>query len=69
MRLDILKAMNVARRERRAGAIVTRLADGDQRFVAADDRRRRSARRAALEAALRMGKSGDGRGMRARTIF
>ena len=36
MRLDILKAMNSARAERRAGAIVTRLADGEQRFVGAE---------------------------------
>ena len=36
MRLEVLKAMNAARRERRAGAIVTRLSDGDQRFVAAE---------------------------------
>jgi xanthine dehydrogenase accessory factor len=36
MRLDILKAMNAARRDRRAGAVVTRLSDGDQRFVEAD---------------------------------
>ena len=35
MRLDILKAMNAARRERRAGVMVTRLADGEQRFVEA----------------------------------
>jgi xanthine dehydrogenase accessory factor len=57
MRLQVLKAMNAARRERRAGAVVTRLADGEQRFVEA-------AALAAdplsgeLEAALRMGKSG-----------
>ena len=36
MRLDVLKAMNAARRERRAGAVVTRLSDGDQRFVEAE---------------------------------
>jgi len=35
MRLDVLKAMNSARRERRAGVMVTRLADGEQRFVEA----------------------------------
>jgi xanthine dehydrogenase accessory factor len=57
MRLDVLKAMNGARRERRAGAIVTRLSDGEQRFVQSDaigddplaD---------ALQAALRAGVSG-----------
>ena len=57
MRLDALKALNAARRERRAGAIVTPLAGGEPRFVAAE----------AFEAdplaeelatALRMGKSG-----------
>ena len=56
MRLDVLRAMNAARRARRAGVMVTRLADGDQRFVEA----------AAfgadpladmLDSALRMGKS------------
>jgi xanthine dehydrogenase accessory factor len=57
MRLDVLKAMNAARRGRRAAVVVTRLSDGDQRFVEA----------AAIEAdplagelrsALRMGKGG-----------
>ncbi len=57
MRLDVLKAMNAARRERRAGAIVTRLSDGDQRFVAAEAVGADSLA-AELEAALRMGKSG-----------
>ncbi len=57
MRLDVLRAMNAARRERRAGVMVTRLTDGDQRFVEA------SAfdgdpLAAGLESALRMGKSG-----------
>lgn len=57
MRLDILKAMNATRRERRAGALVTRLSDGEQRFVAA------AAVGAdplaeALDAALRSGRSG-----------
>ncbi|MBV8442490.1 MAG: XdhC family protein [Hyphomicrobiales bacterium] len=57
MRLEVLKAMNAARRERRAGAVVTSLADGEQRFVEA-------AALAAdplsgeIEAALRTGKSG-----------
>ena len=36
MRLEVLKAMNLARRERRAGAVVTRLSNGEQRFVAAE---------------------------------
>jgi xanthine dehydrogenase accessory factor len=57
MRLDILKAMNAARRERRAGAVVTRLADGDQRFVGADALGA-DALAGEIEAALRMGKSG-----------
>jgi len=57
MRLDVLKAMNAARRGRRAGAVVTRLSDGDQRFVeaAAIDADPLAAE---LESALRMGKSG-----------
>ena len=56
MRLDVLKAMNLARGERRAGAIVTRLSDGDQRFVRAEavDADPLASE---LEAALRMGKS------------
>lgn len=33
MRLAVLKAMNAARRERRGGVMVTRLSDGNQRFV------------------------------------
>ncbi len=57
MRLDVLKAMNAARRARRAGAIVTRLSDGDQRFVAAEAVGA-DPLAAELEAALRMGKSG-----------
>src|SRR5271157_2976953 len=56
MRLDVLKAMNSARGERRAGAIVTRLADGEQRFVAAE-RIDADPLGLQLEAALRMGKS------------
>src|SRR6201986_3590060 len=56
MRLDILKAMNLARVERRAGAIVTRLSDGDQRFVRAESVDV-DPLAAELEAALRMGKS------------
>ena len=56
MRLDVLKAMNVARAERRAGAIVTRLSDGEQQFVGAE-RIDADPLAAELEAALRMGKS------------
>ena len=56
MRLDVLKAMNVARAERRAGAIVTRLSDGEQHFVGAE-RIDADPLAAELEAALRMGKS------------
>ena len=57
MRLAVLKAMNAARRERRAGVMVTRFDDGNQRFVeasgfAADPLGE------SLETALRMGKSG-----------
>jgi len=57
MRLDVLKAMNAARRERRAAAIVTRLSDGDQRFVRAEAV---GADPLAVElvSAVRMGKSG-----------
>ncbi len=57
MRLEVLKAMNAARRERRAGAAVTRLSDGDQRFVEADAVGA-DPLAAELELALRMGKSG-----------
>jgi xanthine dehydrogenase accessory factor len=56
MRLDVLKAMNSARAGRRAGAIVTRLADGEQRFVPAE-RIDADPLGRELEAALRMGKS------------
>ena len=56
MRLDLLSQINAARRERRACALVTRLSDGEQRFVAAeaagDD-----PLGAEVEAALRAGKS------------
>ena len=67
MRLDVLKAMNLARSERRAGAIVTRLSDGEQRFVRAEavDADPLAAE---LEAALRMGKSATVT-HQARTIF
>jgi xanthine dehydrogenase accessory factor len=57
MRLDILEAMNAARRERRAGALVTRLSDGEQRFVAAEALEADPIAEA-LEAALRSGRSG-----------
>ncbi|MGD1036283.1 MAG: XdhC family protein [Roseiarcus sp.] len=57
MRLDILEAMNAARRERRAGALVTRLSDGGQRFVAAEAVAGDLIAEA-LEAALRSGRSG-----------
>ena len=36
MRLDLLKAMNAARNQRRACALVTRLSDNEQRFVTAE---------------------------------
>ncbi|HTR14747.1 MAG TPA: XdhC family protein [Roseiarcus sp.] len=57
MRLEILKAMNAARRERRAAVIVTRLGDGEQRFVEADAAGADPLAEA-LESALRSGKSG-----------
>jgi xanthine dehydrogenase accessory factor len=57
MRLDVLKAMNAARRERRAGVMVTRLADGSQRFVEASEFGGDPLAES-LGAALRMGKSG-----------
>ena len=57
MRLDVLKAMNAARRERRAAAIVTRLSDGDQRFVRAEAVGA-DPLAAELGSAVRMGKSG-----------
>jgi xanthine dehydrogenase accessory factor len=56
MRLDVLKAMNLARRERRAGAVVTRLSDGEQRFVPAEAVGADPLAEE-VEAALRMGKS------------
>ncbi len=56
MRLDVLKAMNSARGERRAGAIVTRLSDGEQRFVRAESVGA-DPLAVELETALRMGKS------------
>ena len=56
MRLDVLKAMNQARAERRAAAIVTRLSDGEQRFVRAESIGA-DPLAVELETALRMGKS------------
>ena len=57
MRLEHLKQLNAARRERRACVLVTDVANGAQRFVAAevtaDDPLREE-----IEAALRAGKSG-----------
>jgi len=58
MRLDILKAMNAARRERRAALVVTRLSDGEQRFLDADAIAA-DPLADALETALRSGKSGS----------
>lgn len=57
MKLDHLQALNAARRERRACVLVTRLGDGEQRFVAAEAAGA-DALAAQLEAALRSGKSG-----------
>jgi len=56
MRLDLLKALNAARSERRASALVTRLRDGEQRFVAAEAVAGDSLAEP-IEAALRAGKS------------
>ena len=57
MRIEVLKAMNAARRERRAAAIVTRLSNGDQRFVDADAAGADPLAEA-IETALRLNKSG-----------
>ena len=57
MKLAHLKALNAARRERRACVLVTRLADGEQRFLAAEAVGA-DPMAEALEAALRSGKSG-----------
>ena len=56
MRLDLLKALNAARSQRRASALVTRLRDGEQRFVAAEAVAGDSLAEP-IEAALRAGKS------------
>jgi xanthine dehydrogenase accessory factor len=57
MRLAVLRAMNAARSDRVAGVMVTRLADGDQRFVRAPEIGG-DPLAAELESALRMGRSG-----------
>jgi xanthine dehydrogenase accessory factor len=56
MRLDLLKALNAARSQRRACALVTRLRDGEQRFVAAEAAAG-DPLADAIEAAFRAGKS------------
>jgi xanthine dehydrogenase accessory factor len=57
MRLDILHALNTERAARRAAIVVTDVATGDQRFVAAADVAADPLREV-LEAHLRSGKSG-----------
>jgi xanthine dehydrogenase accessory factor len=57
MRLDILHALNTERAARRAAVVVTDVATGDQRFVAAADVAADPLREV-LEAHLRSGKSG-----------
>jgi xanthine dehydrogenase accessory factor len=57
MRLDILQALNTERAARRAAVVVTDVATGDQRFVAAADVAADPLREV-LEAHLRSGKSG-----------
>ena len=56
MKLEYLKALTAARRERRAAVLITRLSDGAQRFVAAAGVDA-DPLADALEAALRAGKS------------
>jgi xanthine dehydrogenase accessory factor len=56
MRLELLKTLNAARRERRACALVTRLRDGDQRLIAAEAAAGDPLSEP-IEAALRAGKS------------
>ena len=56
MKLEHLKALNAARRERRAAALVTRLSDGAQRFVRATEIAG-DPMAGALAAALRAGRS------------
>jgi xanthine dehydrogenase accessory factor len=57
MRLDILHSLNTERAHRRAAVVVTDIASGDQRFVAATDVAADPLREV-LEAHLRSGKSG-----------
>ena len=57
MKLELLREMNAARRERRACALVTRLANGEQRFVAAEAADA-DVLAEPIDAALRAGKSG-----------
>ncbi len=57
MKLELLKQLNAARRERRACVLVTRVADGLQRFVRAEDAGT-DALAESIDAALRAGKSG-----------
>jgi xanthine dehydrogenase accessory factor len=57
MRLDILHSLNTERAARRAAIVVTDIATGDQRFVAATDVAADPLREV-LEAHLRSGKSG-----------
>jgi xanthine dehydrogenase accessory factor len=57
MRLDILHALNTERAARRAAVVVTDVATGDQRFIAAADVAADPLREV-LEAHLRSGKSG-----------
>ncbi len=57
MRLDILHALNTERAARRAAIVVTDVATGEQRFVAAADVAA-DPMREILEAHLRSGKSG-----------
>ena len=56
MRLDLLTALNAARSQRRACALVTRLRDGEQRFLAAEAAAGDPLAEP-IEAALRAGKS------------
>ncbi len=57
MQLSVLKAMNAARSNRRAGVMITRLPDGAQRFVEAAEVAADPLAEV-LEATLRAGKSG-----------
>ncbi len=57
MKLELLRAINAARRERRACVLATRLSDNAQRFIAAESAHLDPLGEA-VETALRMGKSG-----------